>query len=67
MDNPRWQNTQIDHVIINSKRDNSFLGVKVGRGADAGSDNKLLMATLAIKLRKTKRGEDRAKRIDAPN
>ena len=49
------RHTQIDHVIINSKWTNLLLDVKVRRGADAGSDHQLLMATLAIKLRKTKR------------
>ncbi len=44
---------------------NSLLDVKARRGADVGSDHQLLMATLAIKLRKTKRGKVSAKRIDA--
>ena len=57
--------TQIDHVIINSKWKNSLLDVKARRGADVGGDHQLLMSTLAIKLRKTKRGKESAKRIDA--
>ena len=57
--------TPIHHVIINSKWKNSLLDVKVRKGADVGSDHRLLIATLAIKLRKTKKGEGRTKRNDA--
>ena len=51
--------TQIDHIIINNKWNNSLLDVKARWGADVGSNHQLLMETLAIKLRKTKREEHR--------
>ena len=43
---------------------NSFLDGKAQRGAGVGSDNRLLLVTLAIKLHKTMNGEDRTRRID---
>ena len=43
---------------------NSFLDVKAQRGAGVGSDNRLLLVTLTIKLHKTMNEEDRERRID---
>ena len=48
---------QIDHVIINQH-------VKANRGADIGSDHVLVAASGSLKLRKTKRGEERQHRFD---
>ncbi|XP_078381429.1 uncharacterized protein LOC144664193 [Oculina patagonica] len=51
--------------LCDLKGKNSLLDVKARRGADVENDHQLLMATLAIKLRKTKRGKVSATRIDA--
>ena len=56
--------TKIDHMIINQKWRRSLRDVKVRRGADVGSDQMLVMATLSLTLRKTKRGEERQLRFD---
>ena len=45
--------SQIDHVIINQK------WRKANRGTDIGSDHVLVVATMSLKLRKSKRGEER--------
>ena len=37
--------------------------VKANRGADIGSDHVLVVATVSLKLRKTKRGEERQQRF----
>ena len=55
---PRW----IMSSLRASER-NSFLDVKAQRGAGVGSDNRLLLVTLTIKLHKTMNGENRARRI----
>jgi len=39
--------------------------MKARTGADVGSDHKVLMATPTVKLRQTKKGQDRTRRIDA--
>ena len=54
--------SQIDHVIINQKW-RSLQDVKAYRGADIGSDHVLVVATVSLKLRKTKRGEERQQRF----
>ena len=54
---------QSDHVIINQKW-RSLQDVKANRGADRGSDHVLVIATVSLKLRKTKRGEERQQRFD---
>ena len=56
--------SQIDHVIINQKWRRSLQDVKANRGADIGSDHVLVVATVSLKLRKTKRGEERQQRFD---
>ena len=38
--------------------------VKANRGADIGSDHVLVVATVSLKLRKAKRGEERQQRFD---
>ena len=39
-------------------------GCQRNRGADIGSDHVLVVATVSLKLRKTKRGEERQQRFD---
>ena len=56
--------SQIDHVIINQKWRMSLQDVKANRGADIGSNHVLVVATVSLKLRNTKRGEDRQQRFD---
>ena len=56
--------SQIDHFIINQKWSRSLQVVKANRGTDIGSDHVLVMATVSLKLRKTKRGEERQQRFD---
>ena len=56
--------SQIDHVIINQKWRRSLQDVKSNRGADIGSDHVLVVATVSLKLRKTKRGEEMQQRFD---
>ena len=56
--------SQIDHVIINQKWSRSLQDVKANRGADRGSDHVLVVATVSLKLRKTKRGEEKQQRFD---
>ena len=56
--------SQIDHVIINQKWRGSLQDVKANRGADIGSDHMLVVASVSLKLRKTKRGEERQQRFD---
>ena len=51
--------TPIDHMIINQKWRRSLPVVKVRRGADVRNDHMLEMTALSLKLRKTKRGEER--------
>ena len=56
--------SQIDQVIINQKWRRSLQDVKANRGADIGSDHVLVVASVSLKLRKTKRGEERQQRFD---
>ena len=56
--------SQIGHVIINQKWRRSLQDVKANREADIGSDHVLVVATVSLKLRKTKRGEERQQRFD---
>ena len=51
--------------MINRKWRKSLLDVRVMRNADIGSDHNLLVAKLALKLRKTKVGESKNKQFDA--
>ena len=56
--------SQIDHVIVNQKWRRSLQDVKANRGADIGSDHVLVVASVSLKLRKTKREEERQQRFD---
>ena len=56
--------SQIDHVIMNQKWRRSLQDVKANCGADIGSDHELVVATVSLKLRKIKRGEERQQRFD---
>ena len=56
--------SQIDHVIINQKWRRSLQDVKANRGADIGSDHVLVVASVSLKIRKTKRGEERQQQFD---
>ena len=56
--------SQIDHVILKQKWRRSLPDVKANRGADIGSDHVLVVATVSLKLRKIKRGEERQQRFD---
>src|SRR5688572_32069994 len=47
---------QIDYILINKKWKNTIRDVRTKPGADCGTDHKLLVATLKIKLKKLKRG-----------
>ena len=55
--------SQIDHVIINQKYRQSLQDIKPSHGADVGRDHVLVVAK-SLKLRKTKRGEERQRRFD---
>ena len=55
--------SQIDHVIVNQKWRRSLQDVKANPGADIGSDHVLVVASVSLKLRKTKRGEERQQRF----
>jgi len=57
--------TQIDHIAINTKWRRSMRDVRVKRHADAGSDHNLLIAEVALKLKKVKLGEKRKTRLDS--
>ena len=48
--------SQIDHIIINSKWRGSLQDVQVMRNADVESDHNLLVAKMALKLRNAKIG-----------
>ncbi|KAI8514635.1 hypothetical protein Bbelb_072260 [Branchiostoma belcheri] len=56
--------SQIDHIMVNNKWKRSLLDVRVMRSADIGSDHKLVVAKISIKLRKTKIGSHRERRFD---
>ena len=45
--------------------DNTGRERDANRGGDIGSDHVLVVATVSLKLRKTKRGEERQQRFDA--
>ena len=50
---------QIDHIIINSRWRSSLQDVAAKRGADVGSDHSLVMAKIRLKLRKSKKRDQR--------
>ena len=54
---------QIYHVIINEKW-RSLVGCQSRSWADIGNDHVLVVETVSLKLRKTKRGEERQQRFD---
>ena len=56
--------SHIGHAIENPEWRRSLQDVKADRGADIGSDHVLVVATVSLKLRKTKRGEERQQRFD---
>lgn len=56
---------QIDHILINMKWRTSLQDVRVFRGADIASDHLLSIASIKIKLRKTRNGQTRGKQIDS--
>ena len=56
--------SQIDHLIINSKRRGPLQDVWVMRNADVGSDHNLLVARMTLKLWNAKIGMARNQRPD---
>ena len=56
--------SQTNHVIINQKWRQSLQGITASCGADVGSDHVLAVATLSLKLRKAKGGDERQRRFD---
>ena len=56
---------QIDHILINRKWLGSLQDVRVFRGADIASDHLLNIATIKLKLRKTRLGQTRGIQIDS--
>ena len=50
---------QIDYLMINGTWRRSLQDVRVRRGADVGSDDHLVMATLKLKLRRNGPGKAR--------
>jgi hypothetical protein len=56
--------SQIDHVIINGKWRRSLQDVRVMRSTDVGSDHKLVITKLTLKLRKAQIGDKRNQRFD---
>ena len=48
--------SQIDHILVNKKWRSSLQDVRKRSGADAASDHNLATGTVALNLRKTKRG-----------
>ena len=56
--------SQIDHIIINSKWRHSLQDTRVMRGADIGSDHNLLVGKLTLKLRRAKIGDTKSQRFD---
>ena len=53
--------SQIDHILINGKWQHSLQDVRTKRHADTESDHSLVVAVLALKLRRAKLGEKRQK------
>ena len=56
---------QIDHIIINGKWRSSLQDVRACRGADCASDHTLVLGVISLKLRKTRKGQQRARLIDS--
>ena len=56
---------QLDHILINCKWKSSLQDVRVHRGADIASDHFLCIASVKLKLRKTRNGQTRGRRIDS--
>ena len=56
---------QIDHIIINGKWRSSLQDVRACRGADCASDHTLVLGIISLKLRKTRKGQQRAQLIDS--
>ena len=56
--------SQINHILINGKWRRSLQDVRTKRHADSGSDHSLVVAVLALKLRRAKVGEKRQKRFN---
>ena len=56
--------SQIDHIIINSKWRGSLQYVRMMRNADVGSDNDMIVARMSLKLSNTKIGMARNQRPD---
>ncbi|PVD22304.1 hypothetical protein C0Q70_18113 [Pomacea canaliculata] len=56
---------QIDHVIINRKWRSSLQDVRAYRGADIASDHTLVIATVSLKLRRSRGKQARQQRVDS--
>ena len=56
---------QLDHILINRKWRGSLLDVRIYRGADIFSDHGLLIGKIKLKLRKTRKGQERGRIIDS--
>ena len=56
---------QIDHFLINGKWRSSLQDVRACRGADCASDHTLVLGVISLKLRKTRKGQQRARLIDS--
>ena len=56
---------QLDHILINRKWRGSLLDVRIYRGADIFSDHGLLISKIKLKLRKTRKGQERGMIIDS--
>ena len=56
---------QLDHIIINGKWRSSLQDVKACRGADCASDHTLVLGVISLKLRKSRRGQERARLINS--
>ncbi|XP_056016894.1 uncharacterized protein LOC130053576 [Ostrea edulis] len=50
---------QIDHIIINKRWRSSLLDVVAKQGADVGSDHSLVLAKIKLKLRKSRKKDQR--------
>ena len=56
--------SQVDHIIINSKWRGSLQDVRAMRNANVGSDHNLLVAKMTLKLRNAKIGMTRNQQPD---
>ena len=56
---------QIDHIIINGKWRSSLQDVRAYRGADCASDHTLVLGVISLKLRKTRKGQQRGRLFDS--